>query len=31
MPMTPPQFGRYIADEITRWTRVARQSGVELQ
>ena len=24
MPMTPEQYGRYIADEIAHWTRVAR-------
>src|ERR1700675_3485168 len=24
MPMTPPQFGKYIADEIAHWTAVAR-------
>jgi hypothetical protein len=29
--MTPQQFGRYIADEIVHWTRVARASNVEVQ
>src|SRR5438874_3116732 len=29
MPMTPPQFGKYIADEITHWTAVARASKIE--
>jgi tripartite-type tricarboxylate transporter receptor subunit TctC len=31
MPMTPPEFGRYIADEIVHSTRVARESKVEVQ
>jgi tripartite-type tricarboxylate transporter receptor subunit TctC len=29
MPMTPPQFGKYIADEIARYTAVARASKIE--
>jgi hypothetical protein len=29
MPMTPSQFGRYIADEIAHWTAVARASKIE--
>jgi len=29
MPMTPAQFGKYIADEIAHWTAVARASGIE--
>jgi tripartite-type tricarboxylate transporter receptor subunit TctC len=29
MPMTPPQFGKYIADEIAHWTAVARASKIE--
>jgi len=29
MPMTPAEFGRYIADEIAHWTEVARASGIE--
>jgi tripartite-type tricarboxylate transporter receptor subunit TctC len=28
MPMTPPQFGQYIADEIVHWTAVARASKI---
>jgi tripartite-type tricarboxylate transporter receptor subunit TctC len=28
MPMTAPQFGRYIADEIAHWTAVARASDI---
>jgi tripartite-type tricarboxylate transporter receptor subunit TctC len=31
MPMTPPQFGRYIADEIAHWTEVARASKIEAE
>src|SRR5262245_10669950 len=31
MPMTPPQFGRYIADEIAHWTAVARASRIEAE
>jgi len=31
MPMTPPQFGRYIADEIVHWTAVARASKIEAE
>ena len=29
MPMTPSQFGKYIADEIAHWTAVARASKIE--
>jgi len=29
MPMTPPQFGQYVADEIRHWTEVARASRIE--
>jgi len=28
MPMTPAQFGQYIADEIAHWTAVARASNI---
>jgi tripartite-type tricarboxylate transporter receptor subunit TctC len=31
MPMTPPQFGKYIADEIAHWTGVARASKIEAE
>ena len=31
MPMTPAQFGRYIADEIAHWTEVARASRIEAE
>lgn len=29
MPMTPAQFGKYIADEIAHWKAVARASKIE--
>jgi tripartite-type tricarboxylate transporter receptor subunit TctC len=31
MPMTPPQFGKYIADEIAHWTAVARSSKIQAE
>jgi tripartite-type tricarboxylate transporter receptor subunit TctC len=31
MPMTPPQFGNYIADEIAHWTAVAHDSRIEAE
>ena len=31
MPMTPEQYGKYIADEIAHWTRVARASKIEVE
>src|SRR5438034_1479328 len=31
MPMTPPQFGKYIADEVAHWTAVARASKIEAE
>jgi tripartite-type tricarboxylate transporter receptor subunit TctC len=31
MPMTPPQFGKYIADEIAHWKAVARESKIEAE
>jgi tripartite-type tricarboxylate transporter receptor subunit TctC len=31
MPMTPPQFGKYIVDEIAHWTAVARASKIEAE
>ena len=31
MPMTPPQFGKYIADEIAHWTVVAHASKIEAE
>ena len=29
MPMSPEQFGKFIADEIAHWTRVARANRIE--
>jgi tripartite-type tricarboxylate transporter receptor subunit TctC len=31
MPMTAPEFGQYIADEIAHWTTVARASKIEAE
>ncbi|MEO8754903.1 MAG: tripartite tricarboxylate transporter substrate binding protein [Casimicrobiaceae bacterium] len=31
MPMTPPQFGKYMADEIARYTAIARASRIEAE
>jgi tripartite-type tricarboxylate transporter receptor subunit TctC len=31
MPMTPPQFGKFIADEIAHYREVARASGIEAE
>ena len=31
MPMTPKQFGKYLADEIEHWTAVARASRIEAE
>jgi len=31
MPMSPQQFGTYIADEIAHWTAVARASKIEAE
>ena len=31
MPMTPQQFGKYLADEIAHWTAVARASRIEAE
>lgn len=30
MPMTPPQFGQYIRDDIAKWTKVAKERNIEL-
>jgi tripartite-type tricarboxylate transporter receptor subunit TctC len=30
MPMTPEQFGQYIRDDIAKWTKVAKERGIEL-
>jgi len=31
MPMSPAQFGRYMADEIAHWTAVAHASHIEAE
>jgi tripartite-type tricarboxylate transporter receptor subunit TctC len=31
MPMTPSQFGKYMADEIAHWTAVARAAKIEAE
>ena len=30
MPMTAEQFGQYIRDDIARWSKVAKERGIEL-
>jgi tripartite-type tricarboxylate transporter receptor subunit TctC len=30
MPMSPEQFAQYIRDDIARWTKVAKERGIEL-
>jgi tripartite-type tricarboxylate transporter receptor subunit TctC len=30
MPMTPEQFGQYIRDDIARWSKLAKERGIEL-
>jgi hypothetical protein len=29
MPMTPPQFGKFIADETEKWAKVVKFSGAK--
>ncbi len=31
LPMTPEQFGRFIREDIARWTRVARERKIQLE
>jgi len=31
MPMSPDEFGRYIGDDIARWTRLAKERHIELE
>jgi tripartite-type tricarboxylate transporter receptor subunit TctC len=31
MPMTPDQFGQYIADEVAHWKKVARDSRIQAE
>ncbi|MEO8485722.1 MAG: tripartite tricarboxylate transporter substrate-binding protein, partial [Betaproteobacteria bacterium] len=30
MPMSPEQFGQYMRDDIVRWSRIAKERGIEL-
>jgi tripartite-type tricarboxylate transporter receptor subunit TctC len=30
MPMTPNQFGNYIAEDIARWAKVAKEKKIEI-
>ncbi len=30
MPMTPDQFGKYMKDDIAKWTKVAKERNIEL-
>jgi tripartite-type tricarboxylate transporter receptor subunit TctC len=30
MPMTPDQFGRYIRDDVARWSKLAKERGIEI-
>jgi len=31
MPMSPDEFGRYIRDDIARWTRLAKERHIEIE
>ena len=31
MPMTPPQFGNYIKEDIARWAKVAKDRNIEIE
>ena len=31
MPMSPSQFGRYMADDIARWTKVVKDRKIEIE
>jgi len=31
MPMSPDEFGRYIGDDIARWTRLAKERHIEIE
>jgi tripartite-type tricarboxylate transporter receptor subunit TctC len=30
MPMSPEEFGRYIRDDIAKWTRVAKERNISI-
>ena len=31
MPMSAEQFGRYVEDDLARWTRLARERKIEVE
>ncbi len=31
MPMSPEQFGQYMHDDIARWSRLAKERGIEIR
>ena len=31
MPMTPEQFGRYIREDIAKWTQLAKAKNIEIE
>ena len=31
MPMTPAEFGKFIADEIEKWAKVIKFAGVKAE
>jgi len=31
MRMTPPEFGRHVAAETAKWTRVVKQAGIKAE
>jgi tripartite-type tricarboxylate transporter receptor subunit TctC len=31
MPMTPAEFGKFIADETEKWGKVIRAAGIKVQ
>ena len=30
MPMTPDQFGRYMRDDVARWSKLAKERGIQI-
>ena len=30
LPMSPEQFGRYMRDDIARWSRLAKERNIEI-
>jgi tripartite-type tricarboxylate transporter receptor subunit TctC len=31
MPMTPPEFGKLVADETEKWSKVIRAAGIKAE